>query len=744
GPDSRRPPRDGSGWPTVPGYEIVGELGRGGMGVVYKARHRQLNRLVALKMVLAGGYASQGERQRLRTEAEAIAHLQHAHIVQIYEVGECDGRPFLALEFCAGGSLDRKLAGVPLPPVEAAQLVQTLAQAVHAAHQHHVIHRDLKPANVLLTEDGTVKITDFGLAKRLDVEQALTQSGAIMGTPSYMAPEQAQGERGQVGPATDVYALGAILYEVLTGRPPFKAPSVVDTLAQVVQVEPVAPSRLQAKVPRDLETVCLKCLQKEPGRRYASAWDLAEDLRRFQAGEPILARPVGRLERGWRWCRRNPALAVLSAAIVLLLVGSLAGMTGLYLNAEDERRQAETERTLADAQRRRAEGERQRADDERDRAKKHADEAKSQKQVADEQRTVAHDEADRARQVSQFLAAMFGASDPLGLNTLMFNLNPRTGEELTASAILDLGYKRIAGDKQLSPRVRADILDTIGNVYRSRGQREEAEPLLNEALKLRRAAKAPPGELAASLHSLAWLHHERGNYPTAIKLYREALQLRETEAERDEVAIANHQFNLAWVLTEIEQYDEAEQLLRKVIARRLARFGPDHRETALAKAALAAVYLDAGRDAAALPLVQEAMTAFGKLSEDKNIQQAMTKFQQGVLWGRMFGDQAAAEKHLRDSLAFARKSLDAKHILVLYPLVQLGLTLEKRKKYDEAEELLREAVAIGRGRFGSGHPKSLSVVPPLARLLRKRGAGQEADALFEELVAGHKQRFGEA
>jgi serine/threonine-protein kinase len=226
-----------------PGYEILDELGRGGMGVVYKARHLQLNRVVALKMILAGGHASEAERARLRTEAEAIARLQHPNIVQVFDVGEHDGKPFLALEFCAGGSLDLQLDGTPWQPQRAAILVQTLAEAMHAAHQKSVVHRDLKPANVLLTEDGSPRITDFGLARKLD-EAGQTASGAIMGTPSYMAPEQAQGQVRSVAPAADIYALGAILYELLVGRPPFKAATAMDTLLQVVQDEPVPPSRL--------------------------------------------------------------------------------------------------------------------------------------------------------------------------------------------------------------------------------------------------------------------------------------------------------------------------------------------------------------------------------------------------------------------------------------------------------------------------------------------------------------------
>jgi WD40 repeat protein/tRNA A-37 threonylcarbamoyl transferase component Bud32 len=329
----------------VLGYEILGELGRGGMGVVYQARHTKLGRLVALKMILIAEHAGPEERARFQTEAEAVARLQHPNIVQIYEVGEQDGRPFFSLEFCAGGSLEKKLGGVPLPPREAARLAETLARAMHAAHEAGVVHRDLKPANVLLAKDGTPKITDFGLAKKLG-EVGQTATGAVMGTPSYMAPEQAGGKSADIGPLADVYALGAILYECLTGRPPFKAATALDTILQVVSDEPVPPRQLQSRTPRDLETICLKCLRKEPKRRYASALALAEDLRRFQAGEPIQARPVGRVERTVKWGRRNPVVAGLLAVVMLAVAG---GVTGIYWKYRDTQQALrEVQEQLAD------------------------------------------------------------------------------------------------------------------------------------------------------------------------------------------------------------------------------------------------------------------------------------------------------------------------------------------------------------------------------------------------------------
>jgi WD40 repeat protein/tRNA A-37 threonylcarbamoyl transferase component Bud32 len=348
-------PATGEAWPTMADYEVLAELGRGANGVVYKAWQTKLKRVVALKVVLAGRHSSAADLARFRREAEAVARLQHPHIVQVYEIGEAEGRPFFSLEFVEGGTLARRLDGTPWPAHKAAQLVETLAGAVHHAHERGIVHRDLKPANVLLTADGQPKVADFGLAKWLGQDQGQTQSGAVVGTPSYMAPEQAAGRSKAVSPAADVYALGAILYELLTGRPPFRAETPLDTLVQVVGQEPVSPSRLQPKVPHDLVTICLKCLQKEPPKRYLSGQELAEDLGRFLRGEPVKARPVGRRERLWRWCRRNPGLAaacgITACALVVTSVVAVAfAISESRAAARSQEEEGRTRAALDDAQ----------------------------------------------------------------------------------------------------------------------------------------------------------------------------------------------------------------------------------------------------------------------------------------------------------------------------------------------------------------------------------------------------------
>jgi WD40 repeat protein len=308
-------------------YELLHEVARGGMGVVFRARQVSLNRIVALKMILTGRLASEDDVRRFRLEAEAAANLDHPGIVPIYEVGQHEGQHYFSMGFVEGESVAQRVADGPLSARQAAELVRQVAEAVHSAHEHGVIHRDLKPANILIDARGRPRITDFGLAKRIRDDRGLTVTGQVMGTPSYMPPEQAAGRLDQIGPAADVYALGAILYCLLTGRPPFQSASPTDTILQVLEKQPVPPRELNESVPRDLETIALRCLQKEPKRRYGSARELADDLDRYLGGRPILARPVGRAERLWRWCRRHPALAGMTTATAALLVVIAIGST---------------------------------------------------------------------------------------------------------------------------------------------------------------------------------------------------------------------------------------------------------------------------------------------------------------------------------------------------------------------------------------------------------------------------------
>ncbi len=420
-----------SALPAVPGYEILGELGRGGMAVVYQARQLQPNRIVALKMIRAIEHAGPTERLRFQIETEAVARLQHTHIVQLYEAGEARGQPFFSLEYCDGGTLAQQWKTQRPSPREAAALIETLARAMHYAHLRGVVHRDLKPGNVLLAgPERVAKITDFGLAKRIDAEaRDLSQSGAIMGTASYMAPEQAAGKVRDTGPATDVYGLGALLYECLTDQPPFYAETALETMQQVLERDPLPPSRRGVRVPRDLETICLKCLSKVPARRYASAEDLANDLRLFQAGEPIRARAVGTAgRRTWKWARRRPALAALLGVVLLAMVG----LSALSVVALDRERKAQRE-------------------------------------------------ADKARKARDFLVGIFRIKDILAGNTT------------TARQIMSEAEQRIPIEFADQPELRDELLAAIENVNRNQDRTIPAAMIL-EARGADQAVLPPRGD----------------------------------------------------------------------------------------------------------------------------------------------------------------------------------------------------------------------------------------------------------
>jgi serine/threonine protein kinase len=479
---------------VLPGYEVLGVLGRGGMGVVYKARQTGLNRIVALKMILAGSQASKEELQRFHTEAEAVAALHHPNIVQIHDMGVRDGRPFFSLEFCEGGSLQGRLDGTPLPSQAAARLVRTLAEAVGYAHEQGIIHRDLKPANILLVEPPThplalctPKITDFGLAKRLSDTQGQTATEAILGTPTYMAPEQALGRTREAGPPSDVYALGAILYDLLTGRPPFRGATALDTLQLVQTAEPVPPSRLQPNIPADLQTITLKCLEKDPARRYTNARELAADLHRFLEGQPIQARPTSPLERGIKFARRNPTLTLL-LAVLLLAPLTLAGVS-MWYSAQ-----------LA-AERDTALWEKERADDAKIEAQRAEQEAEDAKRDALTQR-------DKAKQAAEAAQA---AQKDAQLNFLRV--------QQAASRLMRLSEARlryIAGSEPIRKEILRDTLE-MSLLFTQRSPKDSTPESILRAAHAHRMVGDIEERLNDPITALR-------NYDQAIAYYREVLR----------------------------------------------------------------------------------------------------------------------------------------------------------------------------------------------------------------------------
>lgn len=579
----------------VAGFEVISEIGRGGMGVVYQARQLNLNRVVALKMILAGVHAGPQELARFRQEGEAVARLQHPNIVQIYDVGEADGRPYFSLEYVDGQSLEKYLQGTPQAPRPAAQTIETLARAIHFAHQRGIVHRDLKPANILLCRkseirnpqsaikeptvsdfgrrisDYDLKITDFGLAKQMDSQHDQTASGAIMGTPSYMSPEQALGRTKEIGPPADIYALGTLLYELLTGRPPFKAQTPLDTMMLVASEEPVSPRQLQPKVPRDLETICLKCLNKEPHKRYASANDLADDLQRFFQGESIQARPLGIGERTVKWVRRRPAAAALLAVCVL---AALSLMISGWLH----NRQLQAALGQAREQEREANRLRQVAED--------------RQKEADRQAKLAQDNLEEARQQRDLATANFRKRLE-DVDRFMFTIDSRLAKQSSAWAIrlefLQEMLKRsqeILKERKKDPAARrqtAVIHRRIAQLYDAREDYGPASDHFEKAIDFQRdlAAEFPSEpddrkELALSLALYGECHRANERFADAQRIYQQAMPIQDKLiadfATREEHGAfrqrgARFRFNMANILEEANQPRQAEDYYRQALDR---------------------------------------------------------------------------------------------------------------------------------------------------------------------------------
>jgi tetratricopeptide (TPR) repeat protein len=677
-------------------YGVVKVLGKGGMAVVLLASQQQPRRQVAIKVILEG--ISGSGLQRFRSEADVVARLRHPHIVQIYQVGEHHDRPYFVMEYLEGGSLAQKLANSPLTPRAAAELAAALAGAMQYAHDQGVLHRDLKPSNILLTADGQPRISDFGLAKQTKADpdlatQQRTQSGAILGTPAYMPPEQASSQ--PVGPAADVYALGAILYECLTGRPPFRAATMLATLEQVRSQEPVPPGRLQPGLPRDLETICLKCLAKEFTKRYATALELAEDLRRWHAGQPIRARRVGRLERGWKWARRNPAVAGLLTVVLLVLA---AGSVVSTLFALEARRQAADSKANAEAA---------------DRQKTRAEEALAAESLARQRTREALDEM--SSQVIEDWLSRRGQLEPAQRAFL---------EKALAN------YQAFAAESGNSEEVRKSVADAhlrVGKIRRRLGQHKEAEAALRRAREFYTSlvAEFPTvpryrKELALSNNNLATHLYTTGHPKEAEAAYREALAIRKqlvadfpTEAPyRQDLAGSCN--NLGILLMETDRSKEAETVYHEGLDgyhQLVADFPtvPAYRqEMGHTYNNLATLLLGASRPKEAEAAYRNAIDVYHKLVADFPAVPAYRH------------ELAASNHNLGLALADTNRSKEAE------PAYRDALTIQKQLAADfPAVPQYRQELGLSCTNLGI--------------LLRDAGRAKEAEAAFSEAVDVYKR-----
>jgi eukaryotic-like serine/threonine-protein kinase len=703
-------------------YELLGEIARGGMGVVYKARQVSLKRPVALKMILIGHLANETDVRRFRTEAEAAANLDHPNIVPIYEIGEHQGQHYFSMRLVEGESLAARMERVKgsMPTAEVARLLARVARAVHHAHQRGILHRDLKPGNILLDPQGQPHVTDFGLAKRVDLPSDLTRSETVMGTPDYMSPEQAQARNKELTTGTDIWSLGAILYRLLTCRAPFHKETAWETMQAVVGEEPVRPGALNGRVDLDLETICLKCLEKDAQRRYASADALAEDLERWLRQEPIEARPITSWEEAVKWTKRKPAVA--SLALTVLLVSTLGFIGVLW-----QWRQAKTNERTAEA------------------------------------------EAKRYQQVGQFIKDMLGKMLPsvaLGRDTTLLRdvlaqTADRVSKELTGQpevqaelyvtlggAYRDLGdYGKAEELNREALRLReagvgkerlavADSFTSLGWILLMQEKLAEAEVLFRQALEMRKKLAGSENEgVAAILHGLGNVRRKRGDLAEAETMLGESLVMTRRHLGKEHLTCAGPLHHLALVLEHRGDLAGSEGMFREALALKKRHLGQDHPDVALELQDLAYVLRKRNDLAGAENLLREAVRIYSKqqllATERRDVAQAVNDL------GEVFKDRGKLgelETLLRDRLATARVLYSAHPEKLEGPVYGLGEVLFLEGKYDEAEPLYREVIKSRRNRLPFDHEEVLTATASLARLLTDWACSKGAQAGQPELA----------
>jgi non-specific serine/threonine protein kinase/serine/threonine-protein kinase len=701
--------------PSFPGHETIGKIGHGGMGAVYKARDTELERIVAIKTIAEGRFARPDQRERFRAEARAIARLRHPNIIAIHAIGEHDDQPYLTLEYAEGGSLAQRLIEKPMAPREAAGLLETLARAVHAAHQAGVVHRDLKPSNILLTAQGVPKVSDFGLAKLMDAESGRTVTGQVMGSPSFMAPEQAEGRSKDVGPAADIYSLGSILYQALTGRPPFLGESQFETLKLVVSNEVVPPCRLRPDVPRDLETICLRCLEKEPTRRYPDAQALAEDLKRYLDGRPILAHRTGPVEWAWRWCRRNPGLAAASLAAAALGVVVIVGAAASAVVFRSQRNRIAAD--LVRIQRSEAETkqERDRAVDAEGKANRSRSEMRTVLEFLQNKVLAAarpkDEEGGLGRDVSLRVAldtAESGIEKAFkGQPAVEASIRAALGETYYYLGDPERAFRQIRRAYELRRQAlgpgHVDTLrsaDDLAHVYLDRGRLDEALSLLNESLSRRLADLGPEHpDTLTSKHNLAAVYQAAGRLEEALSLYHEAFERRRAILGPNDPDTLYTMNNLASASRQVGRFDEALPLYREALERRKAVLGPDHPETLVSMNNLASFYRELGKYPESISLQSEAL-----------------------------GRQEA--------------KLGPDHPDTLFSLSNLAVVYKDAGRLDEALPLFQQALKRRQAKLGPDNPDTLVSMSNLA--VAYQAAGRTADALplFEEALKRRRATRG--
>jgi tetratricopeptide (TPR) repeat protein/tRNA A-37 threonylcarbamoyl transferase component Bud32 len=703
--------------PTLGKFELIEAVGRGAFGTVYRARDSQLQRIVAVKVPRSGQLATDEDEDRFVREARNVAQLQHPGIVPVYEVGRSETFPYIVSEFVEGITLADALTARRFSFRESAQLVAQVAAAIGHAHAQGVVHRDLKPSNIMLTADGTPRVMDFGLAKRDAGEVTMTVEGQVLGTPAYMSPEQASGQAHHVDGRSDVYSLGGILYELLTGELPFRGNQRM-LLHQVLHDEPRGPHSLNDRIPRDLETICLKAMSKEPGRRYQTSQSMADDLARYLANQPILARPVGQLGRALRWAKRQPVIAGLATVATVLLVTIATVTTIAYFREVELRRDVQSQTDFAS------------------RALKGQVRAAG---AAEAEAKRAAREAEAANKTTEFMISIFQTSDLIGLGGMGLRGTGEDTKSLSLHEVLRRASLRVQTELQQQPLLQARLMSTIGNINRSLGFYDEAEPLLRKSLAIRlnhpRGADEPERVhdlgIAECQFNLAWLLHDLGNYSEAEPLYRQVLFTRVAIWGPDSLEVAAVNFNLAWLLADLSETRQSEQLFREVIRIRRRLLPANDREIILAEIGLTAMLYAGGNTTEALKV------AASTLSGSHLIQLiAMYELARAQRARRDFKRAAQSYQTLLDT---ARSVLPPKHPVIAAILIDMAGMLKEKGDYPAAEKAVREGLEIVRSVMG-GHPKLIESLRSFADQLEARGDFDEAERLNREALQIHRQR----